>query len=145
MSDITYHSFPECANRLNAIRSPLGPVKVDPNSEKSPKERGSSGNWESPQGDGISPLRFDSSPKEMYRHKENLHAQLQQSFSASKSYHNSCNKSVASAEKVGGNAHTGAHCQVEVKQVPKARATVVSARRVISTRLTHQVTLHILC
>jgi hypothetical protein len=75
----------------------------------------------------------------MYRHKENLHAQLQQSFSASKS---SCNKSAASAEKVGGTAHIGAHCQGEEKQVPKARATVVSARRVISTRLTHQVMSH---
>jgi hypothetical protein len=114
-------------------------VKLDPNSGKSPRERGSSGNWESPQGDTISPLRFDSSPKEMYKHKENLHVQLQQSFSASKSYHNSCNKSVTSAEKVGGTVHIGAHCQGEVKQVPKARATVVSARRVISTRLTHQV------
>ena len=128
------HLPQECASKLHAIRSPLGPVKLDPNSEKSPRDFSVS--WESPEGDGISPLRFDSSPKEMFRHKENVNAQLQQSFSASKGFRNSCNKSVASNEKPGAHSHGDA------KQVPKARANVVSARRVVSTRLTHQVRHH---
>lgn len=138
-------TFLECfdssaANKgLASLRSPLGPVKNDTNSGAKDHDLGS--NWESPKGDGISPLRFDSSPKEMYRHKENLHAQLQQSFSASKGSQNSKNNLVASVEKCVTVSHVVKvqHSVMEAKALPSVRANVVTARRVISTRITHQV------
>jgi hypothetical protein len=142
-------TFLECfdssaANKgLASLRSPLGPVKNDTNSgaNSGVKDHDLGSNWESPKGDGISPLRFDSSPKEMYRHKENLHAQLQQSFSASKGSQNSKNNLVASVEKCVAVSHVikVQNSVMEAKVLPSVRANVVTARRVISTRITHQV------
>lgn len=117
----------------------MGPVKDDTNSGAKHFDLGS--NWESPKGDTISPLRFDSSPKEMYRHKENLHAQLQQSFSANKGSQNSKNKSISGIEKCVATSHAlkVQNSAMEVKVMPSVRANVVTARRVISTRINHQV------
>ena len=122
------------ATKLAFIRSPLGPVKNDPNSPIQGKE--SSEAWEeSPKGSVISPLRYDDSAN-MYRHKENVHEQLQKSPLFEK-------MKAASVEKIHqpvphvltkqSDVHT------EMKLPPKTRATVVSARRVISTRMTNQV------
>lgn len=134
------------SSKINLIRSPLGPVRNDPNSPAVEKEVSVS--WESPKSVPISPLKFDSS-SEMYRHKENLHAQLQMSFSASKNALHSHSLHLKSANASGEKSsaplyhapsHSASHV-LEVKPVPKTRATVVSARRVISTRITHQVKL----
>lgn len=129
--------------RLTSIRSPLGSIRNDPNSPAQDHGNGeSSVYWEedcTKGGDTISPLRYDNSyenSSEMYRHKENLHAQLKQSFSPQK------NKIIGSVSKIVSNVEMKLQTQssnVLGKLPPKGRATVVSARRVISTRITHQV------
>lgn len=77
----------------------------------------------------------------MYRHKENLHVQLQQSFSANKGSQNSTNKSISGIEKCVATVHAMKvqSSAIEVKVMPSVRANVVTARRVISTRINHQV------
>ena len=131
-------------------------MRNDENSPISEKEKQKdfSSSWnESPKGSTISPLRFDNS-SDLYKQKENVHVQLQQSFSASKNspYHNKSPafKNIGNVENISSSYqssiqnqnHSGSHNKSTVKDMkipPKTRATVVSARRVISTRITHQV------
>jgi hypothetical protein len=126
---------------LSAVRSPLGPVREDCNSN-SAKESNVLVTWESPKGDPVSPLRFDSSPKQMFRQKENLHSHLQ-SQSIDESNLKGTSRLNASAEKVSVLQQvTIINASNENKLPPKTRANIVSARRVISTRInTHQVRL----
>ena len=125
-------------SKLALIRSPLGPVRNDPNSPM--QEKNSSEAWEeSPKGSTISPLRYDNS-MEMYKHKENVHEQLQKSPLFEKM------KAASVDVEKDSNNQSASHVVkaqnqffAEMKLPPKTRATVVSARRVISTRITHQV------
>ena len=122
------------SNKLALIRSPLGPVKNDPNSPIQVKD--SSEDWEeSPKGSVISPLRYDDSAN-MYRHKENVHEQLQKSPLFEKMKAASVEKNHPPMTLV---LNTQSNIYTEMKVPPKTRATVVSARRVISTRMTNQV------
>lgn len=113
------------------MRSPLGPIREDSNSEK---ERNVLIAWESPKCDPVSPLRFDSSPKQM-RQKENLVSNLQPQ-SVDESSQKGSSRLNASAEKVAIVKHVSIkNANHDNKLPPKTRANIVSARRVISTRI----------
>lgn len=106
------------------VRSPLGRVnenKIETSWENSPEYN-------------VSPLKFNSST-DAYRLKENVHIQLQQSFSNKKLKENSSSQVIIPAVftnkmNVGDGGEGG-----EGKKCPRGRAPVVSARRVISTRM----------
>jgi hypothetical protein len=125
---------PRSKDMFAGVRSPLGPIH----------ENKIETTWE---GNNISPLQFHSST-DTYRLKENVTNQLLDHFSNKK-----LKKEIIDSENSKMKFKNVGFCDIsgggskgkgeEMKKCPRGRSPVVSARRVISTRITHGVCMRI--